>query len=303
MGSMAGGLDHHPVTSGTHISSGRCNERGSLQNSGLRLGSFAAIVPRLRAAGCVFAEEEARLLMADGASPADVAASVERRVAGYPLEHILGWAEFCGLRIELDAGVFVPRLRTELLVNEAAALLSTEFSGENRAGAGPPVVVDLCCGSGAAGVAIASQIPGLELHAADIDPAAVVCARRNVAKVGGVVHKGDLYQALPPALKGKISIITANAPYVPTAEIATMPREARDYEPMMSLDGGADGLDLHRRVAARAVEWLHAGGFLLIETSVRQAGSTAALMAAAGLAVRTVRSDELDGTVVIGRAD
>ncbi|MDP9997347.1 putative protein N(5)-glutamine methyltransferase [Pseudarthrobacter sulfonivorans] len=274
-----------------------------MQNSEVRLGSVAAIVPRLRAAGCVFAEEEARLLMADGASPADVAASVERRVAGNPLEHILGWAEFCGLRIELDAGVFVPRLRTELLVNEAAALLSTEFSGENRAGAAPPVVVDLCCGSGAAGVAIASQIPGLELHAADIDPAAVVCARRNVAKVGGAVHKGDLYQALPPALKGKVSIITANAPYVPTAEIATMPREARDYEPMMSLDGGADGLDLHRRVAAGAVEWLHTGGFLLIETSVRQAGSTASIMAAAGLAVRTVRSDELDGTVVIGRAD
>jgi release factor glutamine methyltransferase len=303
MGSMAGGLNHHPVTSGTHFSSGRCTERGSLQNSEVRLGSVAAIVPRLRAAGCVFAEEEARLLMADGASPADVAASVERRVAGYPLEHILGWAEFCGLRIELDAGVFVPRLRTALLVNEATALLSNEIPGKNQADAGPPVVVDLCCGSGAAGVAIASQIPGLELHAADIDPAAVVCARRNVAKVGGAVHKGDLYQALPPALKGKVSIITANAPYVPTAEIATMPREARDYEPMMSLDGGADGLDLHRRVAARAVEWLHTGGFLLIETSVRQAGSTASIMAAAGLAVRTVRSDEFDGTVVIGRAD
>ncbi|MCU1436567.1 MAG: hypothetical protein JWR71_3292 [Pseudarthrobacter sp.] len=241
--------------------------------------------------------------MADGASPADVAASVERRVAGYPLEHILGWVEFCGLRIELDAGVFVPRLRTELLVNEAAALLSNEIPGKNQADAGPTVVVDLCCGSGAAGVAIASQIAGLELHAADIDPAAVVCAQRNVAKVGGAVYKGDLYQALPPALRGKVSIITANAPYVPTVEIATMPREARDYEPMMSLDGGADGLDLHRRVAAGAMEWLHAGGFLLIETSVRQAGSTASIMAAAGLAVRTVRSDELDGTVVIGRAD
>jgi release factor glutamine methyltransferase len=274
--------------------------------------SIDGIVERLRSAGCVFAEEEARLLVADASSPADVSATVERRIAGYPLEHILGWAEFGGLRIELDAGVFVPRRRTELLVNEAVALLSQVSVEEPMVrhgaapfltrSAGPAVVVDLCCGSGAAGALIASRLPGLELHAADLDPAAVACARRNVGRVGGVVHEGDLFNALPPAIKGRVSVLTANAPYVPTAEIATMPREARDYEQMLSLDGGVDGLDLHRRIAAVAGEWLHAGGHLLIETSGRQANRTASIMAAAGFAVRTARSAELDGTVVVGRA-
>lgn len=120
--------------------------------------------------------------------------------------------------------------------------------------------------------------------------------------MGGAVHQGDLFDALPPALKGNVSVLTANAPYVPTAQIATMPREARDYEPLVSLDGGADGLDLHRRLACGAGEWLHAGGFLLIETSERQERQTASIMANAGFAVRTVRSHELDGTVVVGRA-
>lgn len=243
--------------------------------------------------------------------PADVAALVEQRVAGHPLEYILGWAEFGGLRIELDAGVFVPRRRTQLLVQEAVALLSqdpvhkpqvrTAMQRPTTPAMRAAVVVDLCCGSGAAGAAIASRIAGLELHAADVDPAAVACARQNVAKVGGAIHQGDLYEALPASLKGNVSVITANAPYVPTAEIATMPREARDYEPLLSLDGGSDGLDLHRRVAAGAPEWLRAGGHLIIETSERQAGHTASIMSAAGFAVRIVRSEELDGTVVVGK--
>lgn len=120
--------------------------------------------------------------------------------------------------------------------------------------------------------------------------------------MGGEVHFGDLFDALPPAIRGKVSVLTANAPYVPTADICTMPREARDYEPTVSLDGGADGLDLHRRVATGSGEWLRPGGYLLIETSRRQAGQTASVMAAAGFAVRTVRSDELDSTVIAGRA-
>jgi release factor glutamine methyltransferase len=272
---------------------------------------IAAVVDRLRLAGCVFAEDEARLLVAAAPCPAGVAALVERRVAGYPLEHILGWAEFGGLKIELDDGVFVPRRRTELLVKEAVALLSEgpvqtssvhpEMKRRSGLSMRAGVVVDLCCGSGAAGAAIASRIAGLELHAADIDPVAVVCARRNVAKVGGAVHQGDLYGALPASLRGNVSVLAANAPYVPTAEIATMPREARDFEPMWSLDGGADGLDLHRRLAAGAQEWLHADGHLIIETSERQAGQTASIMSAAGFAVRIVRSDELDATVVVGQ--
>ena len=280
--------------------------------TGVGFGSVAVVAEHLRLAGCVFAEDEARLLVAAATCPGDIGPLVERRVAGYPLEHILGWAEFDGLRIELDAGVFVPRRRTELLVKEAVVLLSKSPDCGSRVSAAmnrgsmlsapADVVVDLCCGSGAAGAAIAYRVAGLELHAADIDPAAVACARRNVVKVGGAVHQGDLYEALPASLRGVVSVLTANAPYVPTAEIATMPREARDFEPLLSLDGGTDGLDLHRRVAAGAPEWLHVGGHLIIETSERQAGETASIMSDAGLAVRIVRSDELDGTVVVGRA-
>jgi release factor glutamine methyltransferase len=275
-------------------------------------GALSGVAARLRAAGCVFAEEEARLLVAAASSPAEIASAVERRVAGYPLEHILGWAQFCGLRIELDAGVFVPRRRTELLVNEAAALLSADLPPngrfqkglprERRDGVEPAVVVDLCCGSGAVGVAIASRIEGLELHAADIDPAAVDCARRNLARVGGEVHHGDLFGALPPAIKGRVRVLAVNAPYVPTGAIDTMPHEAREHEPLLSLDGGADGLDFHHRVAEEAAAWLQPGGNLIIETSERQAGRTAAILKRAGFAVRTVHSDELDGTVVVGRA-
>jgi release factor glutamine methyltransferase len=150
--------------------------------------------------------------------------------------------------------------------------------------------------------AIASRIQGLELHAADIDPAAVDCARRNLARLGGEVHQGDLFGALPRAINGRVCVLAVNAPYVPTGAIDTMPHEAREYEPLWSLDGGADGLDFHRRVAAEAGEWLRPDGHLIIETSERQAAGTALILARAGFAVRTARSEELDGTVVVGRA-
>lgn len=267
---------------------------------------FAETVSRLRAAGCVFAEDEARLLLDSASHPGDLAASVEQRVAGYPLEHILGWAEFCGLRIAVDPGVFVPRCRTGLLVDAAVALLqadrvSSQLQLTDDGGSQPAVVADLCCGSGAVGVAIASRAGGIELHAADIDPAAAGCARRNVAPVGGQVHEGDLYDALPPRLKGRVQLLVVNAPYVPTEAIGAMPHEARIHESRIALDGGPDGLDLHRRVSAGAPEWLAPGGHLLVETSERQASGTAGIMAEAGFGVRMVHSEELDGTVVMGR--
>ena len=260
--------------------------------------TFAALVSRLRAAGCVFAEDEALLLLSESSSPAELSEWVDRRVTGMPLEYILGWAEFCGLRIGVDPGVFVPRRRTELLVSEAVTLLRE--SQATLAGPLPGVVVDLCCGSGAVGVAIASRVPGVELHAADIDPVAVGCARKNVGRVGGQVHGGDLYTALPVSIRGRVQLLAVNAPYVPTEALRTMPPEARNYEPRVSLDGGLDGLDLHRRVIKEAAEWLAPGGHLLIETSELQGDGTAALMADAGFPGRTVRSEDLDATAVIG---
>ncbi len=187
----------------------------------------SAIATRLRAAGCVFAEEEARLLIAAARDPSELDAMVERRAAGLPLEQVIGWAEFCGLRILVEPGVFVPRSRTEFLMEQAAALASP--------GA---VVVDMCCGSGAVGAALAAAVPGVELHAADIDPVAVRCARRNLAALGGHVHQGDLYAALPAGLRGGVDVLVVNGPYVPTQEIELLPREAREHEPRLSSGWG-----------------------------------------------------------------
>jgi release factor glutamine methyltransferase len=246
------------------------------------------IVTRLRAAGCVFAEEEARLLMSATREPGELAAMVALRAQGDPLEYVIGWAPFCGLRIAVDRGVFVPRHRSELLVTESVA--------RARTGA---VVVDMCCGSGAIGVAVANAVPGIVLHAADVDPVAVACARRNVESVGGHVHQGDLYGALPQALRGSIDVLVANVPYVPTAEIEMLPREARDHEPRISLDGGGDGLDLVRGLAAEATEWLAPSGHLLVEVSDRQVLAARTVLAAAGLKQEVAVDEELEATVLV----
>ncbi|MGI5168477.1 putative protein N(5)-glutamine methyltransferase [Spirillospora sp. CA-253888] len=249
------------------------------------LAPLSSVVARLRAAGCVFAEDEAELIITSAGSPAEVESMVARRAAGLPLEHVIGWAGFRGLRVSVDPGVFVPRRRTEFLVEQA--VLRT-----------PPdaVVVDLCCGSGALGAALAAALPSVELHAADIDPAAVRCARRNL---DGPVHQGDLFDALPTALRGRIATLLANVPYVPTGEVALLPAEAREHEARVALDGGADGLEVLRRVAARAPEWLAPGGHLLFETSDRQAARAVETVETAGLGVRVAVCEELDATVVV----
>lgn len=261
---------------------------------------FDALVARLRAAGCVFAEDEARLMRADvrvidpSASPPEreraLESLVHRRVGGEPLETVLGWAEFFGLRIEVARGVFVPRRRSELLVSTALDLLFQPHS----------TVIDLCCGSGAIGAALLSRHPLLTLYASDIDERAVICAQRNLESRGGRVLQGDLLDALPQSLRGQIDLVAVNAPYVPTDEIDFMPSEAREWEPMIALDGGPDGLRLHRRIVRGATQWLRSGGQLLIETSALQAGSVIRMFDAAGLSARAVHDDEADATVVVG---
>lgn len=249
---------------------------------------LSPIVARLRAAGCVFAEDEAALLVATAGSPEELERLVAARVSGLPLEVVVGWAEFAGLRIAIGPGVFVPRRRTELLAH-CAVELTGPFS----------VVLDLCCGSGALGAAVLAARPGIEVYAAELDPAAVDCARRNLP--ADRVFAGDLYDALPSSLRGRVDVLICNAPYVPTDAIALMPPEARLHEPRSALDGGSHGLDIQARVAAGAPEWLAPGGHLLIETSDRQAASTLALMTAAGLTATVTRDAEIGGTVVTGR--
>ena len=246
--------------------------------------SRSTVVARLRAAGCVFAEDEARLLIGAASTSEELAALVDRRVAGLPLEHVLGWAEFCGLRIAVTPGVFVPRRRTEYLARQAIKRTSP--------GA---VVVELCCGTGAIGAAVLSTVDGIELHAVDIEPAAVSCARRNLPN--SQVYQGDLYQPLPEPLRGRVDVIVANTPYVPTDEIALMPAEARLYEPQVALDGGADGLDIARRVIGAATGWLAHGGHVLVETSERQAPYL--VEEASGRRARILHSGKFAATIVV----
>lgn len=247
-----------------------------------------AVVARLRAAGCVFADEEARVLRDAAGSDAALERMLAQRVAGLPLEQVVGYAEFCGLRVAVEPGVFVPRRRTAFLVDRAVALLSPGS-----------VALDLCCGTGAVGAVLAAAVPGVEVWAADVDPDAVRCARRNLPS--DRVVEGDLYDPLPERLRGRVDLLACNAPYVPTGAIALMPPEARDHEHRVALDGGPEGLDVQARVAAGAPGWLAPGGALLIETSVAQAPLTSALVSAAGLAAEVVSDEEVGGTVVVGR--
>ncbi|PGZ93185.1 putative protein N(5)-glutamine methyltransferase [Bacillus sp. AFS029533] len=248
-----------------------------------------SIIKQLRKAGCVFAEEEAQLLISGAGTLEELLTMVNHRVTGSPLEYILGWAEFYGNRIAVVPGVFVPRRRTEFLAQKAIDLSVPGIK-----------VVDLCCGSGAVSVAISKAVDLISLYAVDIDPIAVQCAKCNVSKLGGLVYEGDLYNPLPPQLIGNVDIIVANAPYVPTEAIKSLPQEARLYEPKVALDGGKDGNDIHRKVAENASFWLASGGHLLIETSKIQAPKTVEIFNQYGLIARLIYNNELDATVVIG---
>ena len=243
----------------------------------------AQVADVLRRAGCVFAEAEAELLVA---APGPLDVLVARRVAGEPLEQVLGWAEFDGLRVRVVPGVSCRRRRSQLLVRLAAERLAAA----GRRG-GP------CCGSGALGMALRRRVPGIELYAVGPrsgrggvrpdQPAG--CLRRRGGPVGRVTAPRDASQ-----------VNLANAPYVPSARIAWMPPEARDHEPLAALDGGHDGLEVHSRIAAEAASWLEPGGLLLIEVAPDQSARASELLTTAGLAVSVHTDDELDATVVTG---
>lgn len=248
----------------------------------------AALTLRLREAGCVFAEEEAALFIGATQGEAELERMVRRRLAGEAPEHIVGFAEFCGLRIAVAPGVFIPRQRTAALVDEAAKLC--------REGG---VVVDMCCGSGALARVIAERVPGVQVHAVDSEAPAVACARENLVGLGDV-SRGDLVDALPVHLRDSIDVMVANVPYVPSAELRLMPTEAREHEPAVTHDGGADGLDVFRRLASAVPDWLAVGGSILSEISDEQADAALAALHRAGLGGLTAYDASREATVVIG---
>ncbi len=251
-----------------------------------------ALVAALRAAGCVFAEEEAGVLRSSARDEAHLVELRDRRVAGEPLEPLVGWVAFGGLRLAVGPGVFVPRRRTELLAEEAAGLIHD--------GA---VVVELCCGVAPVAAVCADRAArrGLrvEVHAVDLDPVATAQAAVNLG-TAGTVHTGDLDAPLPARLRGRVDVLVANAPYVPTAAVSLLPPESRLYEPSATVDGGEDGLDVQRRVVAAAGGWLRPGGAVLVETGADQLPATRAAMAAHGLRARVARDADRAATVVVG---
>jgi release factor glutamine methyltransferase len=244
------------------------------------------LVEQLRAAGCVFAEDEAAVLTEAAPDAATLRELVRRRVEGEPLEQVVGYADFCGVRVRLRPGVFVPRIRSGLLVTLAAAHAEPGST-----------VLDLCCGSGALGLAVRHRVPSISLHAADADPAAVACARDNL---GADVHHSDLFSGLPHHLRGAVDVLLANVPYVATRHLPFLPAEARLHEPRTALDGGEDGLDLFRAVVAEAPAWLASGGLLLSEVTEAQIPAAVDAVRAAGLQATVHSDDDLDATVVTG---
>jgi len=236
----------------------------------------------------VFAEDEAALLGEAATDAASLERLVSRRVDGEPLEYVLGWAEFAGLRLKVAPGVFVPRKRTQLLLDLALRSL--------RSAVATPRLLEVCCGVAPVATALKKRMPGASVTASDLDPDAVRTARTNLEPLGGTVFEGDLFGALPAA--ARYDVIVANAPYVPTAELRNMPREAREFEHPIALDGGDDGLALHRRIAAEAGARLAEGGTVLVETSRRQAPVDLEIFGAHGWRAESVRDDEFDATAV-----
>ncbi len=240
------------------------------------------LVERLRRAGCVAAEEEAVELEARaGGDQVLLERLVQRRVDGEPLAWVTGSTCFAGRRILVRPGVYVPRAQSELLV--ARALLRLPPDG---------CAVDLCTGSGAVAVALAHARPGATVVGTELDPAACACARDN----GVTVYPGDLTEPLPAALVGSVDLVTAVAPYVPTGALCLLPRDSRDHEPLIALDGGREGVGVLSRVIAQAARLLRLGGWLVVELGGDEADRVGGLLGSHGYRQVRTSCDE-DGDV------
>ena len=232
----------------------------------------------LAEAGSIAADAEADELIAAASGDDEVLQDlVGRRRRGEPIAWLIGSVMFCGVRIGIEPGVYVPRPWTEALAERAASVLPA---------AG--VAVDLCTGSGAVAAVMAATAPDARVVATDVDPTAVACARRN----GVDALLGSLDDPLPTELEGRVDVLTAVVPYVPTAELVFLPRDVQAFEPHGALDGGPEGTDLLRAVATRAPRWLRPGGRLLLELGGDQAAPVGDLLRALGATDLEVIEDD-----------
>ena len=213
---------------------------------------------------------------------------VERRARREPLQYILESTEFMSLPFDVRRGVFVPRPETELLVEWAEARLRARPLHQ------PLAALDLCCGSGIVGVSLAHRVPNLEVVAVDVAAAAVALtatnANRNAVADRVRLVEADAFAFLEQSGE-RFAAIVCNPPYISTGELAALPREVREHEPLLALDGGADGLDFYRKVAPFLARRLHADGFVAFEIGDTQGASVCALLRDAGFGSVEVAKD------------
>jgi len=212
---------------------------------------------------------------------------VKRRAGREPLQHIVGSTSFCGFEMMVNRDVLIPRPETELLAEEA-----WKYVQERR----PASVLDFGTGSGCLAIAVASKCPQAAVHAVDVSEAALALARQNAIRHGLVeriqLHNGDGFAALPGGLK--FDLIVSNPPYIPSAEIPTLQPEVRDHDPLLALDGGADGLEFYRRLAKESGSWMKPDGRLMLELGDGQAAGVSALLMQHGWTVERVAKDYND---------
>ena len=246
----------------------------------LNAESLALTVATLRSAGCVAAEEEAAELAAVASGQDQLRELLERRCTGEPLAWVLGGVDFCGEHVIVKPGVYVPRWQTEELAREAAVLLPEHG-----------MAVDLCTGSGAVAMVLRRRRPAARVLGTDVDASAAACARAN----GVEVFVGDLDSALPREIRGRVDVVTAVVPYVPTSELAFLPRDVTNYEPVRALDGGPEGLRVLAPAVAAAARLLRAGGSLLLEVGGDQDRQLGPALQQHGFgAIRVGRDEEGD---------
>jgi release factor glutamine methyltransferase len=234
----------------------------------------------------------------DGTSKKRYAAMVARRIKGEPIPRIKGHYAFRGLDLLIRDNVFVPRASSELLAKEAIKAL--------RRQRGSRVAVDVATGAGPVALAVANEVRNADVWGVDISTDAAQLGKDNARRLGlgnAHFHAGDLLDALPRRLRGTIDVFTIHPPYVLRRDLKELPREIREFEPLVSLtDGSDDGLGLVRRLAADAHAWLKPGGVLLVEVGTYLSRRTQATLRAAGLVDVTWTKDELGVTrVVSGR--
>ena len=222
---------------------------------------------------------------------------VKRRAAGEPLQYVTGEMPFRHLVVHVRPGVLIPRPETEVLVDEAIKAI---FGVETA------VVVDLCTGSGCVALSIAQEVAGARVWASDISALACEVARENAERLGlaerVTIGEGDLFSGVSAELRGRVDLVVANPPYIPSADLAHLPLEVGGHEPHLALDGGPDGLDVARRIWRDARHWLKPGGAIALELDEGRVSSAGKEIVEWYSEVRVVRDLAGKGRVLVAQA-